>query len=210
MNILLADDHLLVRRGLRDILLDQFPRARIGEARDSAQALQETLAHDWDLVILDIAMPGRGGLDALREIKAQRPKLPVLILSVQPEMQFATRALRLGASGYLTKNSAFDELITAVHKVLAGGRYVSGALAEQMAADLGEPAGDRPRHESLSHREFEILRLMASGLAAKEIAARLALSVSTVSTYRARVLKKMRMRTNAELTHYAISCKLVD
>jgi DNA-binding NarL/FixJ family response regulator len=182
---------------------------KFGEAEDCRQALKTALAQPWDLVILDLSMPGRGGLDVVKELKVQRPKMPVLVLSMHAEKQFASRAFRAGAVGYLTKASAGAELIRAVERILEGGRYVSAVLAEQLASDLG-CTGAGLLHEQLSAREFEILRLIASGKTVKQIADELTLSGNTISTYRARILEKMRMRTNAELTHYAISNKLVE
>ena len=209
MRILLADDHAMVRNGLQLILAAAFKEAKFGEAEDCQQALAAAIEHHWDLVILDVSMPGRGGLDVLKELKAQRPKTPVLVLSMHAERQFAVRALRAGAAGYLTKASAGAELLKAVEHILAGGRYVSAGLAEQLASELA-PIGGGLLHERLSAREFEILRLIASGKTVKEIAVELALSGNTISTYRARILEKMKLRTNAELTHYAISNKLVE
>lgn len=208
MRILLADDHGVMRKGLQFMLADAYKDAKFGEAEDCGETLKSVLAHPWDLVILDVSMPGRGGLDVVKEIKAQQPKTPVLMLSMHDERQFAIRALRAGASGYLTKASAGTELLKAVERILAGGRYVSAALAEQLAAALGH-AGDEVLHERLSAREFEVLRQIASGKTVKEIAHELKLSGNTISTYRARILEKMSMRTNAELTHYAISNNLV-
>ena len=210
MRILLADDHAMLRGGLKLMLAQVFTDAEFGEAEDCRQALETALKHPWDFVILDISMPGRGGLDVLKAIRAQRPTLPVLVLSMYAEQQFAVRAFRAGASGYLTKASAGAELLRAINRILAGGRYVSTVLAEQLAAELGSPAGDSRPHERLSDREFEILRRIASGRTVKEIADELALSGNTISTYRARILEKMKLSTNAELTHYAISNKLVE
>ncbi len=209
MRILLADDHAILRNGLKLILAGEFKKAEFGEAEDCRQALEAALAQSWDLVILDISMPGRGGLDVLKELHAQRPKTPVLVLSMYSERQFAVRAFRSGASGYLTKASAGSELIKAVERILAGGRYVSTALAEQLASEL-DNIGTGVLHARLSDREFEILRLIASGKTVKEMAGELSLSVNTISTYRTRILEKMKMRTNAELTHYAISNKLIE
>ncbi|MBT3296668.1 MAG: response regulator transcription factor [Verrucomicrobia bacterium] len=208
MRIFLADDHGLVRGGLKLMLAEALKDATFGEAEDCRQTLEATLGHHWDLVILDLSMPGRGGLDVLKELRAQQPKTPVLVLSMHAEKQFAVRALRAGAAGYLTKASAGTELIKAVKHILAGGRYVSAALAEQLAAELGRTDGG-VLHERLSAREFEILRMIATGKTVKEIAYEMKLSHNTISTYRTRVLEKMQMRTNAELTHYAISRKLV-
>ena len=209
MRVLLADDHAMMRSGLKLLLAEAFKEVTFGEAEDCRQALEAALAHHWDLVILDLSMPGRGGLDVLKEFQAQRPKTPVLVLSMYAEREFAVRAFRAGAAGYLTKASAATELPRAVERVLAGGRYVSAVLAEQLASELGR-AGGGLLHERLSEREFEILRLIGSGKTVKEIAAELVLSGNTISTYRARILEKMKMRTNAELTHYAISHKLVE
>jgi len=208
MRIFLADDHAMVRSGLKMVLATAFKDAKFGEAQDCRQTIEAVLADHWDLVILDISMPGRGGLDVLKEIRMQRPKTPVLVLSMHAERQFAVRALRAGAAGYLTKASASTELLKAAKRILAGGRYVSAALAEQLVAEL-DHTDSGVLHERLSAREFEILRLIASGKTAKEIAHELALSGNTISTYRTRILDKMKMRTNAELTHYAISNKLV-
>lgn len=209
MKILLADDHAMLRSGLTLLLTEAFKDVIFGEAESSQQALEAALAEPWDLIILDISMPGRGGLDVLKEIHALRPLTPVLMLSMHAERQFAVRAFRAGASGYLTKASAGAELIRAVERVLAGGRYVSTVLAEQLAFVLGGGGSDQ-LHERLSDREFEILRLIASGKTVKEIAGELSLSGNTISTYRSRILEKMAMQTNAELTHYAISNKLVE
>ena len=209
MKILIADDHALLRCGLKLILKEAFKDAEFGETEDSRQALESALEHPWDLVILDISMPGRGGLDVLKELHALRPAIPVLVLSMYTERQFAVRSFRVGASGYLTKSSAGAELISAVKRILAGGRYVSTALAEQLASALG-PIGTGMLHERLSDREFQILRLIASGKTVKEIATELNLSGNTISTYRTRILEKMNLRTNAQLTHYAISNKLIE
>ncbi len=209
IHILLADDHAVLRSGLKFILAEAYADAVFGEAGDCREALQAALTQPWDLVILDLSMPGRGGLDVLKEIKAQRPTIPVLVLSMFAEKQFAVRALRAGAAGYLTKASASTELHKAAERILAGGRYVSAVLAEQLASELGN-TGAGILHERLSDREFEILRQIASGKTVKEIAVDLSLSGNTISTFRARILEKMQMRTNAELTHYAISNKLVE
>lgn len=208
MKILLADDHAMVRSGIKLLLLEAFNEVTFGEAENCQQALQLALSQPWNLVILDVSMPGRGGLDVLKELHAQHPLIPVLMLSMYEERQFAVRAFRAGASGYLTKASAGTELIKAVERILVGGRYVSTALAEQLASVLGGSSG--LLHERLSDREFEILRIFASGKTVKEAAADLSLSVNTISTYRARILEKMGMHTNAELTHYAISNKLIE
>ena len=209
MRILLADDHAVLRSGLKLMLAEAFPNVVFGEAEDSRQALEAALSQLWDLIILDLSMPGRGGLDVLKELHAQCPKTPVLVLSMFSERQFAVRAFRSGASGYLTKASAGVELVKAVARILEGGRYVSAELADQLADEYCCPKVGLV-HERLSNREFEILRLLASGRTVKQIAEDLSLSVSTISTYRVRVLEKMKMRTTAELMSYAFSYKLVE
>jgi DNA-binding NarL/FixJ family response regulator len=193
---------------LKQILTDAFKRATYGEARNAQEALDLVWKQEWDVVVLDITMPGRNGLDVLREIKQFKPRLPVLVLSMHPENQFAVRVLKSGASGYMTKESAPDELVGAVRKVLAGGRYVSNALAENLAAALS--ANQRTPQEKLSDREFQVLRLIASGRMVSDIARELSLSAKTISTYRSRILEKMGMKNNAELMHYAIQHRLVE
>lgn len=209
MRILITEDHAVVRQGLKLILADHFKKAVFGEARNATEALALVWKEKWDVVVLDITMPGRSGLEVLKEIKRSRPKLPVLILSMHPEDQFAVRLLKAGAAGYLTKESAGDELVGAIKKVVGGGRYISPALAERMAVYLTVDVQKAP-HERLSDREFLILRMIASGKPVSQIAKELSLSVSTVSTYRARILEKMDMKNNAELTHYALQKELVD
>jgi DNA-binding NarL/FixJ family response regulator len=198
-----------MRSGLKLLLTEAFKEVTFGEADDCRNALEIALSQPWDLIILDISMPGRGGLDVLKEIHAQCPKTPVLMVSMYAERQFALRAFRAGAAGYLTKASAGAELIRAVQHILAGGRYVSSLLAEQLATMLSNTSGGMG-HERLSAREFEILRMIAADKSMKEIAAELSLSTNTISTYRTRILEKMRMRTNAELTQYAMSNQLID
>src|SRR6266849_4426002 len=209
IKVLIADDHAILRRGLKEILVRELEGAVCGEAEDAQQVLAQLQSQEWDVVVLDITMQGRSGLDALRDLKAMRPKLPVLVLSMHPEDQYGKRVLKAGASGYMNKESAPEELIKAVRKLLGGGRYVSPALAETLASDLSHDAG-RPLHESLSDREFEVLRNIASGKTVTQIAKALNLSVPTVSTYRARILEKMNMSTTAELMHYALSNHLVE
>jgi DNA-binding NarL/FixJ family response regulator len=209
MRILIADDHAVVRRGLKQILAEAFKRSVFGEATNSQEALDSVSKEPWDVVILDLTMPGRSGLDILKEIKRERPKLPVIILSMHPEDQFAIRLLKAGASGYMTKESAPEELVGAVKKAVAGGRYVSLALAEKLASLIVHDPHAAP-HESLSDREFHILRMIASGKAVGVIARDLSLSVKTVSTYRARLLEKMSMSNNSELVHYAFQNQLVE
>ncbi|MBI4624598.1 MAG: response regulator transcription factor [Verrucomicrobia bacterium] len=208
MRILIADDHAVVRQGLKQILADEFSRAVFGEASNAAEAIERVWKEHWDVVILDITMPGRTGLEVLAEIKKTRPRLPVLVLSMHPEDQFAMRVLKSGAAGYMTKESAPAELVGAIKKVLGGGRYVSATLAEQMATYLTTDA-QTPPHERLSDREFLVLRLLAAGKTVSRIASELSLSVKTISTYRTRLLEKMHMTSTAELMHYAISNHLV-
>jgi two-component system, NarL family, invasion response regulator UvrY len=208
MRVLLVDDHAVVRRGVGDVLREAFPGATFGEAEDPQQALRCIAEERWDLVLLDLTLPGRGGIDALKEIKRLRPELPVLVLSMHSEAQYAVRVLRAGASGYLTKGSAPAVILEAVRRVLAGGTHVSPALAETLARGL-RAGGGRPVHELLSDRELEVLKQLAAGKTNKEIAAELSLSDKTVSTYRTRLLDKLGLRTNAELVQYARSEGLV-
>jgi two-component system invasion response regulator UvrY len=194
---------------LKLILADHFKKAVFGEARNATEALARVWKEKWDVVLLDITMPGRSGLEVLKEIKRSRPRLPVLILSMHPEDQFAVRLFKAGAAGYLTKESAGDELVGAIKKLVGGGRYISPSLAERMASYLTIDVQKAP-HERLSDREFLILRMIASGKQVSQVAKELSLSVSTVSTYRARILEKMDMKNNAELTHYALQKDLVE
>jgi two-component system, NarL family, invasion response regulator UvrY len=210
MHILIADDHAVVRRGLRDILADALPAASFAEAGDGDELLRLLAkSSQAGLVVLDVNMPGRTGLDVLRDLKKDYPRLPVIIMSVQAEDQYALRCLRAGASAYLNKDSAPEELAIAAKRVLSGGRYITPHQAETLFAALDEP-GDKPLHESLSDREHEVMRMIASGVALKEIAERLHISVKTVSSYRARILEKMRMKNNAELIRYALSQGLIE
>ena len=209
IKILIADDHAIVRRGLKQIVAGEPDMAVFGEAHDAREVLELVRKQDWDIAVLDITMPGRSGLDVLKELKVERPKLPDLVLSVHPEDQFAVRVLRAGASGYMTKESAPEELVKAIRKVVAGGKYVSASLAEQLACDL-KSSSEKLCHETLSDREYQVMCRIASGKTVKEIAEELSLSGKTISTYRARILEKMKMKTSAELTHYAIQNRLVD
>jgi len=206
--ILLVDDHEVVRAGVKRIF-DKQPRGTVlfGEASTAPEALDLVRAQDWDAVVLDLSLGGRDGLEVLKELKQIRPRLPVLILSMHSEELFARRAFKAGASGYITKDIPRSELVSAINKVIEGGTYVSPTLAEELVVDLRRGA-DRPLHELLSDREFEVMRLIASGKTVSEIAELLSLGDSTISTYRARILEKMEMKTNAELTHYAIQNKL--
>ena len=210
MHILIADDHAVVRRGLRDILADSLPTASFAEAGDGDELLGLLAkSSQAGLVVLDVNMPGRTGLDVLRDLKKDYPRLPVIVMSVQAEDQYALRCLRAGASAYLNKDSAPEELAIAAKRVLSGGRYITPHQAETLFAALEEPAG-KPLHESLSDREHEVMRMIASGTALKEIAERLHISVKTVSSYRARILEKMRMKNNAELIRYALHNGMAD
>ena len=209
IRVLIADDHAIVRRGLKAILIHELEGAIYGEAKDAYETLVRIQDSEWDLAILDLTMPGRSGLDVLADLKAARPKLPVLVVSMHPEDQYAKRLLKSGASGYLNKESAPEELVKAVRKVLGGGRYVSAALAEKLAADLSEDTA-RPIHETLSNREFEVLRMIADGKTVTQIAEELHLGVTTVSTYRSRLLEKMGMETTADLMRYALHNRLID
>ena len=209
IKVLVADDHPVVREGLKQILAAAQDIEVAAEAEDGHKLLEKVREQSFDVVVMDITMPGLMGLDALKQLKSEHPQLPILILSVHPEEQYALRVLRAGASGYLTKGSAPDSLIGAIRKVHRGGNYVSPALAERLADELRGDITKMP-HETLSDREYQVMCLIASGKTVTEIADQLALSVKTVSTYRSRILEKMKMKTNAELTHYAIEHKLVD
>jgi DNA-binding NarL/FixJ family response regulator len=209
MKVLIADDHAVVRRGLRDILADEYPQLRVTEARQAQEALEAARKQTWDIVLLDIKMPGRSGLEALEELKKLHPQTPVVVISAFPEQEYALRAFRLGASAYVSKEGASDELLAAVRKALAGGRYVTPSLAEQLAATLAGQAPLTP-HETLSNRELEVLRLVAAGKTLKQVADELNLSEKTVGTYRLRLAKKMGLSTNVELARYALQHKLVD
>ena len=206
---LLVDDHALVRRGLRELLAEEFPAAWFAEAATGPEAIEHIAGAPLTLVVLDLSIPGRDGLEVLKEFHERLPHLPVLILSVHAEEQYAVRALRAGAAGYITKESAPEELSKAIRRILAGGRYVSPALAVRLAANLSVDSG-RPLHESLSDRELQVLRLVAVGRSVKEIGVQLALSEKTISTYRTRILEKMDLRTSADLMRYALRVGLVE
>jgi DNA-binding NarL/FixJ family response regulator len=209
IRVLIVDDHEIVRRGLKEIFDEEFSELKIGEAENSRTALELITAHEWDIILLDINIPGRNGLEVLGEIKRLRPRTPVLIVSAYPEEEFAIRSFKLGASGYLNKNSAADEVVAASKKAIAGGKYVTALLAEKLAATLGGNIQLAP-HESLSSRELQVLQMVANGRTIKEIAAELALSEKTVGTYRSRISKKMGLATNVELTRYALQHRLAD
>lgn len=207
MKILIADDHAIIRRGLKQILLEEYPSAHIEECNDAEAVIKHTLNAKWDIIICDLSMPGRSGLDVVEHIKHNFPGLPVLILSIHPEEQYAIRALRAGAAGYLSKDTATDELVKAVSKVLQGRKYISASIAEKIAAGLGHNE-NRPLHETLSDRELHVLKLIAEGKPVSEIAEQLSLGITTVSTYRSRILMKLNLRTNADLVRYALENEL--
>lgn len=209
IKILIADDHPVVRKGLKEIIEETPDMVVGGEASNGQEALEKVRKGDIDIVVLDISMPGRSGLDTLKQLKSENPELSVLVLSMYPEEQYAVRVLRAGASGYLTKESAPDELIAAIRKASTGRKYISSSLAEKLAFDL-EIGVEKPPHETLSDREYEVMCMIASGKTGREIGEELFLSVKTISTYRSRILEKMKMKSNAELTHYAIKHRLVE
>ena len=208
IRILIADDHTIVRKGLRQILAEEFTDAEIQEVADADELINKVIREKWDVVISDLSMPGKSGLEALQYIKQHMPEIPVLILSIHPEEQYAIRVLKAGASGYLSKDTAPDELVNAVHRVLLGKKYITISMAEKIADTLNRDA-DKKLHETLSAREFNVFKMIASGKAVSEIADSLSLSVTTVSTYRARIMAKMNMKTNANLTLYAIENNLL-
>lgn len=207
IRILIADDHTVVRKGLRQILAEEFTDAHIEDVADAEEVIKKVIKEKWDVVISDLTMPGKTGLDALQFIKQNNPSLPVLILSIHPEEQYAIRVLKAGASGYLSKDTAPDELVTAVKRVLQGKKYITLSVAEKIADSLDH--GDKKLHETLSDREFNVFKMIAAGKAVAEIAESLSLSTTTVSTYKARIMSKMNMKTNANLTLYAIENNLL-
>ncbi|WP_417070740.1 response regulator [Niveibacterium terrae] len=208
IRVLIADDHAIVRQGLRAILADTEDMSVAGEAENGVRALQMARGGDYDVVLMDVNMPDRNGIDTLKLIKKEQPKLPVLMLSMYPEDQYAIRALKAGAAGYLSKHSAPELLVSAIRQVASGKKYISASLAEQLAEAIGED--DRPPHERLSDREYQTLCMIASGKTLTGIGEELNLSVKTVSVYRARLLEKMKLKNNAELTHYALKHGLVE
>jgi two-component system invasion response regulator UvrY len=207
IKVLIADDHPIVRQGLKQILSDTPDLVVTGEAVNAQETLDQMRAGGWDVLVLDITLPDRSGFDILKELKHEQPELPILVLSIHAEEQLAVRALKAGASGYLTKENAPSELVKAIRKVVDGGRYVSQSLAESLALGL-DAATERPPHEALSDREFQVMQLMASGQTLAEIAEELSLSAKTVSTYRSRLLQKMNLRSNAEIIRYAVEHEL--
>jgi two-component system, NarL family, invasion response regulator UvrY len=201
--ILLADDHAIVRDGLKRLLTDKIGRITFGEATDAKEVLSTALKEPWDAVILDISLPGRCGLDILKDLKSQKPKLPILILSMHPEDQFGVRAIKAGAAAYIVKESAPDVLVDALRLAVAGRKFITPAIAERLAED-GVNATGGPPHENLSDREYQVLHLIAYGRTVAEIGSRLSLSVKTVSTYRTRLLQKLRLKTTAQIIRYAL------
>ena len=208
MRILITDDHAIVRRGLKEILLEEYPFAEIGEASDAEELIKKTFAENWDIIICDLNMPGRSGLDALKQIKQSLPKLPVLIMSMYPEDQYAVRVMKAGAAGYFNKNSIHDELIKAIETVRTGKKFITPAIAEQLIDSFHKERDEAP-HLFLSDREFDVFKLLTSGKTISEIADQLSLSPNTVSTYRSRILEKMQMHSNTELIRYALEEKLI-
>jgi len=208
INVLIADDHAVVRKGIRQIISEDEEIRVLGEASNADEIIAQLYDHDWDVFVLDITMPGKNGLDVMIEIKQRRPEIKVLILSMHPEEEIALRALKTGASGYLNKDSVPGELIKAIRKIYGGGRYISSMLAESIVFSH-EKEEDLMPHENLSEREFQVLCLIASGNSLSQIAEELNLSIKTVSTYRTRILEKLNMKSNVEITHYAIKKKLV-
>jgi DNA-binding NarL/FixJ family response regulator len=208
LRILIADDHAILRTGIKEILLYDFPFALIEEVNDAEELLKKVISNQWDVVITDVQMPGRSGLDVLEQIKKSFPKLPVLVFSSHSENQYAVRVLRSGASGYITKDSAPHVLVDAVKQVLLGKKYITASVAEKLVSTL-DHEHERPLHEQLSDREFEVMKLLVAGKSVSDIAEILSLSITTVSTYRARILQKMHMESNAELIYYAIEHDLI-
>jgi two-component system invasion response regulator UvrY len=208
IQILIVDDHAIVRRGLKQILADESD-IRVSETADPREALNLIRKQEWDLAVIDLDLPGRSGLDLLKDVKRERPGLPVLILSVHPQEQFAVRTLKAGAAGFMSKDAAPDDLVRAIRKILRGGKYISEPVAEQLVSGLHRNSEGLP-HEALSDREFEVLRLFGAGKTATDIAEMLSISVATVRTYRARILDKMGLKTNAELVRYAVQYRLVS
>lgn len=209
MRILIADDHEVVRQGLKQMLSDEFPEVVFGETSSASETFDKAVAEDWDLVILDVNMPGRGGIESLADLKKVKPRMPVLILSMFSESEYAVRALKAGAAGYVNKGSVTKELIEAVKKAVSGARYITPALGELLAADLGWGGGSDPHHK-LSDREYEVMKLIATGHSVKVIAANLSLSEKTVFTYRTRLLEKLGLESDVDVARYALRHGLVD
>jgi DNA-binding NarL/FixJ family response regulator len=209
IKVLVVDDHPIVRQGLKQVISEESDMAVYSEAQNSREVFELIYKQEWDVIVLDITLPGRGGLDVLKEIKHERPNLPVLILSMHPEDQYAVRALKAGAAGYMTKESAPQDLIQAIRHILRGGKYVSSALAERLAFHLEAGTG-KPIHETLSDREYQVMLMIASGKTTSEIAGEMSLSVKTISTYRGRIMEKLRMKSNVDLAAYVIRNRLIN
>jgi DNA-binding NarL/FixJ family response regulator len=209
IRVLIVDDHAVVREGLKQILRDAPDMTVVGEAAGGTEALEMARAVEWDAMVLDLAMPDRSGFDVLLELAARGPGRPILVMSMYAEDQYARRVLKAGASGYLTKETAPDELLAAIRKIVRGGKYISASLAERLAMEIGGNPDQAP-HEALSDREFQVMRLLGQGKTVSQIAAELSLSVKTVSTYRHRVLVKLNLKTNGEVIHYTLQHKLVE
>lgn len=208
LKILIADDHAIVRRGLKQILLEEYPSAQVGEVADAESLITQVVSNEWNIVICDMNMPGRSGLDALSQIKQIAPQVPVLIMSMYPEDQYALRVLKSGASGYLGKETIHEHIIQAIQTVLLGKKFITPSVAEKLADAVRDNTDQEP-HELLSDREFDVFKLLAAGKSVSEIAAQLSLSTTTVSTYRTRIMSKMNIRSNADLTRYALEHKLI-
>jgi len=205
LNILIADDHPLIRKGISQLLKEEFANVQIGEANDGMELLEKSRQEKWDFVITDLSMPGRSELETIKQLKAEQPALPVLVLSMHSEEQYARRVLKAGASGYLLKDTATEELCNAVRQIISGKKYFSSNVAQLLAEDLVGRKKDAPVHELLSDREIEVFKFIASGKSVSDIANLLSLSVPTISTYRARILEKMKLKNNSELTYFAIN-----
>lgn len=210
MKIIIADDHALIRKGLKEILQQVEGLVLLDEAQNGSELLLKLSQKDYDIIVLDISMPGKSGLDVLKDIRRIKPDIPVLILSVYPEEQYAIRVLKSGASGYLTKDSAPDELVNAIKKIVNGGKYISSSLAEMLATEVKSGGVIKMLHENLSDREFQVMKMLAAGKTVKEISEELFLSPKTVSTYRTRIYEKMKFSSKSELTGYAIKNGLID
>jgi len=208
LRILLADDHAIVRKGLRQLILDEYPSAHIGEVSDVENLITQVMKAEWDVVVCDISMPGRSGVEALQQIKHIKPEIPVLIMSMHSEDQYALRVMKAGASGYLSKETVHNDLIKAIQTIRLGRKFITPSVAEKLASAFEANAQKKP-HELLSDREFDVLKMLAEGKSVSQIAVQLSLSPTTVSTYRSRILEKMRMRTNADLTRYSIENNLI-
>jgi len=208
LKVLIADDHAIVRKGLRQLILEEFPTAQIGEVGDVESLVNQVIRDSWDIVICDISMPGRSGLEALQQIKEIKPALPVLIMSMHPEDQYAVRVFRAGASGYLSKDAVHQELISAIRTLQNGRKFITPGIAEKLVGALDTDKKLEP-HEQLSNREFDVMKMLAAGKSITEIADQLSLSATTVSTYRARILEKTGLKNNADITRYALEKRLI-